>query len=337
MVVASITGNAMKRGKGGVPSIDLKQQKEQRRELSEVIVEACQDYGIFKVVNHGVPTAVISDLEKHGLDFFAAPPTEKLLLAPSSTSTSTSTSSSPSPFGYGFKNIGSNGDMGNLEYLLLHAAHSSTHPLSLRHAVTAYVGAVKGLASNLLQLMAEGLWVSDTSIFSNLIRDPQSDSLLRLNYYPPLTNPLPSSSSSSAAGDHIGFGEHSDPQILTILRSNDVAGLQIRMPHGLWLPVQPDPSAFYVMVGDALQVLTNGRLRSVKHRAMANKSGSKGRMSIMYFGAPPLNAVISPLKEMVSSMTPSLYMPFTWGEYKRAMRTSRLSDCRLNLFKRPSH
>ena len=83
-----------------------------------------------------------------------------------------------------------------------------------------------------------------------------------------------------------------------------------------------------------VQVLTNERFGSVKHRAMANSSPSKSRMSMMFFGAPPLNATISPIQEMVSPLNPSLYKPFTWGEYKRAMHASRLSDCRLNLFKR---
>lgn len=116
-----------------------------------------------------------------------------------------------------------------------------------------YVEAVTDLTCELLDLMAEGLWISDKTIFSKLIRDSRSDSLLRLNHYPPLKNYDPILNSS---GERIGFGEHSDPQILTILRSNDVGGLQICMPDGLWFPVQPDPNAFYVMVGDALQVST---------------------------------------------------------------------------------
>ncbi|XP_010679464.2 gibberellin 2-beta-dioxygenase 2 [Beta vulgaris subsp. vulgaris] len=324
MVVSS--PNPLKRTKKtkavGVPTIDLSLKYEDRLSLSDLIVEACEEFGIFKVINHGISSDIISSLEKHGLDFFAMPSSEKHLAVGPNV---------PKPFGYGFRNIGNNGDVGDLEYLLLHANLSSTRPPVLSDAVDDYVGAVTDLTCELLDLMAEGMWVPDKTIFSRLIRDVQSDSLLRLNHYPPLEN---FDTLINGSNERIGFGEHSDPQILTILRSNDVGGLQISMPDGLWVPVHPDPNAFYVMVGDALQVLTNGRFESVKHRAMANNSASKARMSMIYFGAPPINATISPIQEMVSPMNPSLYTPFTWGEYKRAMHTSRLSDCRLNLFKR---
>lgn len=317
-----ITGKPLKRSKKtkavGVPTIDMSLKHEDRDTLSHLIVDSCEEFGIFKLVNHGIPHNTISNLETNGLNFFSQPPSVKQ-------------SAAATPFGYGSRNIGPNGDMGELEYLLLHANISSTHPPFFRCTVNEYVEAVGELACDVLDLMAEGLWVPDKTVFSGLIRDAQSDSLLRLNHYPPFIkcDPL-----DTPSGERIGFGEHSDPQILTILRSNDVSGLQICMPDGLWVPVPPDPTAFYVMVGDALQVLTNGRFVSVKHRALANNSPTKGRMSMMYFAAPPLNALISPIKEMVSPLNPSLYKPFTWGEYKRAMRTSRLSDCRLNLFKR---
>lgn len=131
--------------------------------------------------------------------------------------------------------------------------------------------AVRELACEILELMAEGLRVPDTSVFSNLIRDAESDSLLRLNHYPPLrdrdtSSPSSSCSCSSSASlpplnktgssssKRIGFGEHTDPQILTILRSNDVGGLQISLEEGVWVPVLPHPTAFFVNVGDVLQV-----------------------------------------------------------------------------------
>lgn len=117
--------------------------------------------------------------------------------------------------------------------------------------MSSYTEAVKELACEILELMAEGLGVPDTKVFSSLIRDIDSDSVLRLNHYPPT---LTVKDNNSTSNNKVGFGEHSDPQILTILRSNDVPGLQISPQHGLWIPVNPDPSAFCLNVGDVLEV-----------------------------------------------------------------------------------
>jgi len=132
-------------------------------------------------------------------------------------------------------------------------------------SVNNYVQAVKELACEILDLVAEGLWVRDKCAFSRLIRDVDSDSVLRLNHYPPVNDINdwdPSSKHYQCKNNRIGFGEHSDPQILTILRSNDVGGLQISLKDGLWVPVPPDPREFCVFVGDALQV-GNNRINSL--------------------------------------------------------------------------
>jgi len=127
--------------------------------------------------------------------------------------------------------------------------------LGYSSAISGYVEAVRELACELLDLMAEGLWVPDRSVFSRLIRDDDSDSIIRLNHYPPMPILCKNKDSSSPCNHNkVGFGEHSDPQILTILRSNDVGGLQISLNDGAWVPVTPDPTAFCVNVGDLLQV-----------------------------------------------------------------------------------
>jgi len=127
--------------------------------------------------------------------------------------------------------------------------------------VTDYIEAVKELTCEILELAAEGLWVPDKSSLSKVIKDVHSDSVLRINHYPPVKklgndnlDPSKFQNINNNNNNTIGFGEHSDPQILTILRSNNVGGLQVSTQHGLWIPVPPDPNEFYVMVGDSLQV-----------------------------------------------------------------------------------
>ncbi|XP_008781172.2 gibberellin 2-beta-dioxygenase 2-like [Phoenix dactylifera] len=306
--------------------------------VSELIVKACEEFGFFKVINHGVPAAVISQMETIALDFFSLPAAEKQRAGP------------PNPLGYGNKAIGQSGDSGEVEYLLLHANPSISqrgstisrmNPTKFSCVVNEYVESMQELAGEILELLGEGLGLADSGVLSRLIRDSESDSLLRLNHYPPCYNNKEDISSDSSndkdtvRSGRIGFGEHSDPQIITLLRSNGVGGLQILSPSSsdgaAWVPVPPDPTTFYIMVGDLLQAMTNGRLVSVRHRAMVNSYSS--RLSMVYFGAPPLHEWISPLPEMITPQMPRCYRSFTWAEYKRAMYSLRLGHNRLDHFR----
>ena len=86
----------------GIPLIDLS-----KPEAKSLIVNACEEFGFFKVINHGVPMEAISNLESEAEKFFSLPPSEKEKAGPAD------------PFGYGNKRIGKNGDVGWVEYLLL--------------------------------------------------------------------------------------------------------------------------------------------------------------------------------------------------------------------------
>lgn len=83
-----------------------------------LLVRACEDLGFFKVTNHGIPPALIASLEEEAMQFFALPAADKELAGKAN------------PFGYGSKSIGSNGDVGWVEYLLMEIT-SNSKPLSM--------------------------------------------------------------------------------------------------------------------------------------------------------------------------------------------------------------
>ncbi|XP_071700437.1 gibberellin 2-beta-dioxygenase 2 [Rutidosis leptorrhynchoides] len=299
-----------------IPVIDLSGKKSI---VAKLIVKACEEYGFFKVINHGIPHHVIKNMEDESFEFFEKPLLEKKRVG------------SGNPFGYGCKNIGLSGDTGELEYLLLQTNQDSiVNSSRFSCAVSSYVEGVRELACEILELIAIGLGVPH-SLFSHLVSQFDSDSLLRLNHYPPLSD-TSHISCRRGSGNAIGFGEHSDPQILTLLRSNGVAGLQISLGNGVWVPVSPDPHAFCVNIGDILQAMTNGRFVSVRHRAMANALTDRSRLSMVFFCAPPPEAVITCPPELLKKDEP-VYRAFTWAEYKLHTYAHRLGVTRLDHFK----
>ncbi|GLT59850.1 hypothetical protein SLA2020_326470 [Shorea laevis] len=308
----------------GIPVIDMMDP-----EAKTLIVKACEDFGFFKLVNHGVPMELVTILEAEALRFFNLPQLEKEKAGP------------PDPFGYGNKSIGANGDVGWIEYLLLNINPdvASQRTLSVfqenseifRTAVRDYISAMKKIAFEVVELIADGLKIEQRNVLSRMLRDEKSDSCFRLNHYPPFPE-LQALSGRNLIG--FGFGEHTDPQIISVLRSNNTSGLQICLRDGTWVPVPPDQTSLFINVGDSLQVITNGRFRSVKHRVLVDNE--KSRLSMIYFGGPPLNEKIAPLGCLLAKGEESLYREFTWSEYKKSACKSRLADCRLGPFEKTS-
>lgn len=89
----------------GIPVVDLSDPS-----AKTLIVKACEEFGFFKVVNHGVPVEFLNRLESEALKFFNMSQSQKDMAGPAD------------PFGYGNKKIGPNGDVGWIEYLLFNTS-----------------------------------------------------------------------------------------------------------------------------------------------------------------------------------------------------------------------
>ena len=114
----------------------------------------------------------------------------------------------------------------------------------------------------------------DEEYFTDTVRD--GNSVMRLLHYPAQTEPT---------GNHIRAGAHEDINTITLLLGAEEAGLELKTKDGRWLPVSPKPGELVVNIGDMLQRLTNGRLRSTSHRVVnpAPERASKARYSMPFF------------------------------------------------------
>ena len=110
--------------------------------------------------------------------------------------------------------------------------------------------------------------------FNDTVRD--GNSVMRLLHYPPQPEPT---------GEHIRAGAHEDINTITLLLGAEEAGLELLTKDGRWIPVSPKPGELAVNIGDMLQRLTNGKLRSTSHRVVnpAPDRASNARYSMPFF------------------------------------------------------
>lgn len=140
----------------------------------------------------------------------------------------------------------------------------------LRPAWEAYFQALSGVAGRLMSVMAFALDLP-ADHFDSLIDRPIT-SMRAINY--PAIPDEPTTASLRA-------GAHSDYGTLTILRTDDVAGLEIQQPDGTWSAVVSEPDSFVVNLGDSIAQWTNDRWRSTVHRVAL--TSPEQRQSFAFF------------------------------------------------------
>nr|WOJ51788.1 Fe(II)/2-oxoglutarate-dependent dioxygenase 4 [Phlegmariurus tetrastichus] len=292
-----------------IPVIDLGNlhDAEGRPQVLQAISNACEEWGFFQITNHGVPDSTIERMWQVTREFFDMPAEDKLKYYSDDVTKPTRMGTSFNP----------------TKETTLHWRdyfHQICNPLpdvietwpdkpeSYREISLEYSQAMKSLSEQLLEALAEALGLH-ANIFLETFRQP--DQFLMLNYYPPCPNPDLT----------FGLASHSDPGGVTILIQDEVEGLQV-LHDGEWITVQPLKNSFVINIGDAIQVLSNGRFKSVDHRAVVNL---KLRMTIPYFFDPAKDVKIKPFADLVDENRPPLYREVVFGQHLGGYASKPLS------------
>src|SRR5687767_3121647 len=106
----------------------------------------------------------------------------------------------------------------------------------------------------------------DEDYFIDTVRD--GNSVMRLLHYPPIVG---------EPGSNVRAGAHEDINTITLLLGAEEAGLELLTRDGRWIPVSSMPGELVVNIGDMLQRLTNGVLRSTTHRVVNPPPERRGR------------------------------------------------------------
>ena len=263
------------------------------RDVAAHIGAACREHGFFYVTGHGVDDVLCESLDALSREFFALPDAQK-----SAIRMELGGRAWRGWFPLGGELTSGRPDAKEGLYLgadlpdddprvraglPLHGRNLYPQsPAGLRAAIVAYIDALTDLGHTLMRGIALSLGLDAEYFAEHGTRDPLV--LFRVFQYP---------SRPALREARWGVGEHTDYGLLTMLRQDDVGGLEVKSPSG-WIAAPPVPSTFVCNIGDMLDRMTGGVYRSTPHRVSLNTSG-RDRISMPFFFDPNFDARIAPI------------------------------------------
>jgi isopenicillin N synthase-like dioxygenase len=137
------------------------------------------------------------------------------------------------------------------------------------------------------------------------------NSILRPIHYFPVEDP------SAVPPDAVRAAAHGDINLITLLMGASAEGLQVLNRNNEWISVTAAPDQLIINVGDMLERLTNGKLRSTIHRVV-NPPPERlhlPRYSIPFFMHPRSEMSLAALPNCVDQHHPKRWSDITAGEF----------------------
>ncbi|QCE15589.1 protein DMR6-LIKE OXYGENASE 2-like [Vigna unguiculata] len=269
--------------------------------------EACAEWGVFMLTNHGIPENLVEKLMKKSREFHDLPIEEK-----------NEYGDNKSPFQPIRHGTSFCPQVEQVHYWRDYLKATTFpqfnfphKPPGYREVAYEYSQKIRGLARKLLEGISESLGLGSNSIVESTEFD-SGHQLFVVNLYPPCPQP------------HLALGlpPHSDIGLLTLLTQNGIGGLQVKH-HGKWVKVNPLLNSITVLLSDQLEVMSNGRYESVLHRAILNNEET--RISVVLANGPALDKEIGPLAELLEKEKP-LFESMKYQDYFQFQQRSRLND-----------
>lgn len=286
-----------------LPVLDLARlelpEAEQAPYLAELRATA-RDVGFFYLVNHGISSQLLQNVQSITRTFFALPDAEKQRV-----------SMIHSPHFRGYNRAGveyTREQRDQREQFDIGAEREALQLLpgdppwkrlqgpnlwpealpQLRPLIHAWQQAMTHVALRLLRAFAKSLSLPPTAFDALYGSHPNEH--VKLIRYP----------GQATGASQQGVGAHKDSGFLTFLLQDHQPGLQVEVAPDRWVDALPKPGAFVVNIGELLEIATQGYLRATVHRVKSPAAGQE-RVSIAFFLGAQLDAEVP-----VYSLPPAL-------------------------------
>ncbi|XP_059637864.1 jasmonate-induced oxygenase 4-like isoform X1 [Cornus florida] len=166
-------------------------------------------------------------------------------------------------------------------------------PTDFREILNDYAMKMKSILDLLIKAIAKSLDLEDNCLLNQF--GDWAVLSARINFYPPCPRP----------DQVLGLKTRSDRSGMTVLlQDKDVEGLQV-LKDDQWFKVPIIPYALFINVGDQMQIMSNGIIKSPVHRAVTNPE--KQRISVAVATKPEEEREIGPADGLIDEKRPRLY------------------------------
>ncbi|KAG6748704.1 hypothetical protein POTOM_048637 [Populus tomentosa] len=254
---------------------------EERAATMEKIKDACENWGFFELLNHGIPHEFLDTVERMTKEHYKKCMEQR------------------------FKEMVASKALEGVQTEIKDLDWESTFQKVMKE----FALKLEKLAEELLDLLCENLGLEKgylKRVFYGSNGSPTFGT--KVSNYPPCPKP-----------DLVkGLRAHTDAGgIILLFQDDKVSGLQL-LKDGQWIDVPPMRHSIVVNLGDQLEVITNGKYKSVEHRVIAQTDGA--RMSVASFYNPGSEAVIYPapaLVEKEAEEKKKVYPKFVFDDYMK--------------------
>ncbi|CDP04457.1 unnamed protein product [Coffea canephora] len=282
------------------PVIDMeKLDGEERAATMGVIKDACESWGFFEVLNHGISNEFMDTVERLTKEHYKKCMELKFKEMVESK---------------GLEAVQT--EINDLDwestFFLRHLPVSNISEVpdlddEYRKVMKEFALQLEKLAELLLDLLCENLGLEKGYLKKAFYGTKGPTFGTKVSNYPPCPRPELIK----------GLRAHTDAGgIILLFQDDKVSGLQL-LKDGEWVDVPPMRHSIVINIGDQLEVITNGKYKSVMHRVIAQPDGN--RMSLASFYNPGSDAVIYPAPALVEKEAEDkqIYPKFVFEDYMK--------------------